>query len=278
MRPKLLILLSSVIISLNSLSISIAQKDFLIEKEKELLINLSRQTLYWYLKDGTIPTIDKEVLTENIVSKKSCFVTLHGRNNVLRGCMGLFFSKEPLYKNVIDRTIDATKDPRFIDNPVTYKELKNIKLEISVLTEPISLTFNSPQQLLDKLEPLKDGVIMETKYGSSTYLPQIWEQLPDKREFLSNLCIKHGAPANYWETNFKEIGVKTYQAIVFGEETYGRRVIGKNGALVGEKGAYLLGAVKPLKEGLYYGGYKANKGTRLMPGAIVTSDSDIIEQ
>lgn len=68
------------------------------------------------------------------------------------------------------------------------------------------------------------------------------------------------------------------QAIVSGEEIYGRIVIGKNGAVAGEKGAYLLGTVKPLKEGLYYGGHKANKGTKLMPGTIVSADSDIIEQ
>ncbi len=129
-----------------------------------------------------------------------------------------------------------------------------------------------------KLRPLKDGVIITTKYGSSTYLPQVWEQLPDKKDFLSNLCHKHGAPSDYWETDWKNMTVQTYEAIVFGEEVYGRRVVGKNGAIVGEKGAYLLGAVKPLKEGLYYGGYKANKGTKLMPGAIVTSDSDIIEE
>lgn len=193
--------------------------------------------------------------------------------------MGLFLPEEPLYKNVIDRTIAAAaEDPRFLHNPITYNELKDIKLEISVLIEPKDLKFDSPQDILIKLRPLKDGVIITTKYGSSTYLPQVWEQLPDKRDFLSNLCQKHGAPPAYWETNWKDVTVQIYEAIVFGEEVYGRMVIGKNGAIVGEKGAYLLGAVKLLKESLYYGGYKANKGTKLMPGTIVSSDSDIIEQ
>lgn len=258
-------------------SLVFAENDFLSNREKEFLVNLSRQTLYWYLKDGTVPSVDEEDLTENIKSNRTCFVSLYSRNSGLRGCIGLFSSKEPLYKNVIDRTIAATEDPRFVDDPVTYNELKDIKLEISVLTDPVELKFSSLQDLLDKLQPFKDGVIITTKYGSSTYLPQVWEQLPDKKDFLSNLCHKHGAPSNYWETNWRDIKIQIYKAIVFGEETYGRRVIRKNGAVVGERGAYLLGTVKPLKEGLYYGGYKVNKGTKLMPGTIVSADSDITE-
>jgi AmmeMemoRadiSam system protein A len=253
------------------------KENTLTDREKEFLVNLSRQTLYWYLKYGEIPSVDKEILTDNIKSKKACFVTLYKKGVGLRGCMGLFFPKEPLYKNVIDRTIAAaTKDPRF--KPVKYGELKDIKLEISVLTDPVTLKFNSPQELLDKLQPLRDGVIIITKYGSSTYLPQVWKQLPNKRDFLSNLCVKQGAPYDYWETNFGDITVQTYQAIVFGEEIYGRIVVGKKGAIVGEKGAFLIGTVKPLKEDFYYGGYKINKGVKLMPGTILTPDSDIVEE
>lgn len=273
MKKKLIVIL----LALFCLTHKVFAGDFALnDREKEFLVNLSRQTLYWYLKDGTVPAVNEQDLTENLKLKKACFVSLYKKDIGLRGCVGLFEAKEPLYKNVIDRTIAAAvKDERF--DPVQYRELQNIKLDISVLTDPILLPFNSPQDLLDKLQPGRDGVIIATKYGSSTYLPQVWDQLPDKREFLSNLCVKQGAPINYWETNWKNINVKIYHAIVFGEEVYGRIVIGKNGAVVGEKGAYLMGAVKPLKEGLYYGAHKASKGTKLMPGAIVSSDSDIIE-
>jgi len=75
----------------------------------------------------------------------------------------------------------------------------------------------------------------------------------------------------------RNIQVFTYQAIYFGEEIYGRRVIGEKGAIVGRQGAYVLGAVKPLREGLIYGGYKVDEGTVLAPGAIVTPNSNIIE-
>ena len=127
-----------------------------------------------------------------------------------------------LYQNVMNRAVTAaTRDPRF--PKVTLDELKNIKIEISVLTEPKQLNFSSPDDLLSKLQPLIHGVILQTPYGSSTYLPQVWEQLPDKQEFLSRLCQKHGAPYHLWKTDHKKIKISTYQAIVFGEEKFGGR-------------------------------------------------------
>lgn len=181
-----------------------------------------------------------------------------------------------LYENVIDRTIAAaTRDPRF--PMVIYDELKDIRVEITVLTEPKELQFNSPNDLLAKLHPLKDGVILMTKYGESTFIPQVWKELPDKEKFMSALCEKQYAPRDAWKKEYKNTKVLIYHAIFFDEEIYGRRVIGKNGAVVGKKGAYILGAAKPLPEGLYYGGYKVGEEIELAPGAIVTSDSDIIE-
>ena len=102
----------------------------------------------------------------------------------------LFEARDPLYANVISRTIAAeTEDPRF--PKVRPDELDDIKLEISVLTPPGDLAYNSPEDLLEKLEPLRDGVIITTRYGSSTFLPQVWEQLPGKEQFLEHLCRKN---------------------------------------------------------------------------------------
>jgi hypothetical protein len=101
--------------------------------------------------------------------------------------------------------------------------------------------------------------------------------LPDKKDFLSALCQKHGAPRDTWQKDHKNITVFTYQAIVLSEKVYGRRVIGKNGAVVGKQGATILGAVNPLPEDIRYGGYTVGKGTQLQPGTIVSPDSDILE-
>jgi len=190
------------------------------DADKEFLIQLARNTLTRYLKDGSILKIDEKRVSENLRENGACFVTLIKKGTGLRGCIGIFERRLPLYQNVISRAISAAvHDSRF--PKVRYDELKDIKIEISVLTAPEKILFNSPDDLLLKLCPKKDGVILKTKYGSSTFLPQVWEQLPDKEQFLSYLSRKHGAPGLIWRNNYKNIEVLTYQAIVFGEETYG---------------------------------------------------------
>ena len=276
MRFKFLVILSAFLITSFSFSLGKAQDHPISDRDKQYLINLARQTLYWYLKDGIIPEPDEKAIGRNLSQIRDCFVTLYKKGFGLRGCIG-FGGQNPLYKNVIDRAIwAATRDSRF--PRVEYSELKDIKIEISILTEPKEIKFDSPEDLLSKIRSRKDGVVLQTKYGGATFIPKVWEQIHEKEKFLSGLCMKHGAPSNMWKIDYKNIRVWTFQALEISEEMYGRRVIGKNGAIVGKKGAYVLGAVKPLQEGQSYGGYKVGEGTELASGAIVTSDSDILEK
>lgn len=195
----------------------LAEETNLTAGDKAYLVKLARQTLEQYLKDRSVPKPDEAKLSPALKEKGACFVTLEKKTSGLRGCMGTFSFSEPIYKTVIDRAIAAaTEDPRF--NPVSYDELKDIKLEISVLTVPKELPFSSPEDLLSKLVPMRDGVVLSTRYGGSTFLPQVWEQLPNKEEFLSELCMKHGAPPYTWRDDYRNIKVEIYEAIVFGEE------------------------------------------------------------
>lgn len=245
------------------------------QREKEYMLNLARETLVWHLKYNQIPNPKPEELTANLNEKRPCFVTLQKRGQ-LRGCIGLFEFNRTLFRNIIDRAIAAaTQDERF--PPVEYDELKDITIEISILTEPQELKFSTPEDLLSKLHPFEDGVILYTPYGNSTYLPQVWEQLPDKEDFLSNLCRKHYAPADYWRTNHKNLRVEVYKAIHFQEEEAGKKITGPYGAVSGKNGAKVIGAVSLLREGLDFGSIFAKEGTKLSPGAIVTEDSDIID-
>jgi AmmeMemoRadiSam system protein A len=195
----------------------------LTDQDKTFLLKLARETITLYLKDGSSPKVDEKNLSDNLKQKLACFVTLNHRRSGLRGCIGMFERTTPLYKNVISRAIAAsTQDTRF-EMPVALSELKDIQIEISVLTEPKDLPFTSPEDLLAKLRPNIDGVILYTRhgYGQSTFLPQVWEQLPDKEEFLGHLCMKHGAPAKAWKTDYKNTRVQIYQAVVFHEPGYG---------------------------------------------------------
>ncbi len=209
------------VVTIYFISMEVSAQDIsLTGQDKKLLVTMARETLHVFLKDGSIPTYKNQTLSKVVQEKGACFVTLNKKGYGLRGCIGVFERNRPLYETVIDRAIAAaTKDPRF--PRVAYDELKDIKIDISVLTAPKPLIFHSPEDLLAKLRPLKDGVILKTRYGGATFLPQVWEQLPDKELFLSRLCQKHGAPSNIWKTDYKNISVLIYHAIVFGEENYG---------------------------------------------------------
>jgi AmmeMemoRadiSam system protein A len=246
-------------------------------QEKEYMLNLARETLVWYLGFGQVPRPNPQELTDNLKENRPCFVTLMNAKQ-LRGCIGMFEFNRPLYGNIIDKAISAaTGDWRF--SPVTSEELKYITIEISILTEPKELKFANPEDLLNKLHPFEDGVILYTEYGESTYLPQVWEQLPLKEDFLSNLCQKHGAPTDYWRANYTKLKVEIYKAIHFQEESAGiKKIIGPNGAVVGKGRAKVIGIVSLSNEFQGSGGYVLQEGAQLKPGMIVTQDSDISER
>ena len=115
----------------------------------------------------------------------------------------------------MDNTINAaSNDPRF--RPVATGELNDIEVEISVLTVPRTLRFSSPDDLLNRLVPLRDGVVLKSGRHQATYLPQVWEMIPDKSDFLSSLCEKGGADAGCWRDN---VEISVYQAEVFNEKS-----------------------------------------------------------
>jgi len=115
-------------------------------------------------------------------------------------------------RNVV---LAATADPRF--PPVSPAEVDGLQIEISILGESYPIAFSTPEELADLLRPGVDGVILTTTYGSSTFLPQVWEQLPDAEMFLGELCRKHGAPADCWKTD-ELIRVEIYQVNHFEED------------------------------------------------------------
>ena len=135
-------------------------------------------------------------MPEAFRARRACFVTLTEHGD-LRGCIGSIFPEESLYQAVIRRARSAaTEDPRF--SPVRRDELKEIEVEVSVLTVPQRLAFSSPEDLLAKLRPGVDGVVLRVGDHQATYLPQVWEKLPDKRVFMDELAEKAGLPAAAW--------------------------------------------------------------------------------
>jgi len=192
----------------------VEEKEQLSKNEQEFLLKLARETLEKHLKDGKKPKIDDSKLSPALKKVQGCFTTL-SKNGSLRGCIGHIMPQQELYKCVMDNAISAAiEDHRF--HHVTYSELKDLKIEISVLTPPKELRFTTPDELKEKLRPMIDGVVLKDRFKKSTYLPQVWEQLTDKEEFLSSLCEKGGMQSDCWKK--PTIKVQTYQAFVFSEK------------------------------------------------------------
>jgi uncharacterized protein len=182
--------------------------------EREFLLELARRTVVSAAAGVSLPEVDPRELGVHLTEKRACFVTLTGEG-VLRGCIGHVLPREPLYQAVIESAQGATlRDPRF--PAVRTDEVDRLRIEISVLTEPRRLEFNSPDELLSRLEPNQHGVLLRTGGHTATFLPQVWEHIPDKVRFLERLSEKAGCEPAAWRA--KDAAVSVYQVEAF-EET-----------------------------------------------------------
>ena len=124
------------------------------------------------------------------------FVTLqlHGE---LRGCVGSLVARKAIREDVeTNARAAAFHDPRFA--PLTRREYPGIEIEVSLLSPLEKLAFESQKHLLTLLRPGVDGVVLEYGWQRGTFLPQVWEQLPDPKTFLTHLKQKAGLPADFW--------------------------------------------------------------------------------
>ncbi|MAH33255.1 AMMECR1 domain-containing protein [archaeon] len=179
------------------------------EKEQKFLLELARNAIIRY--PGNVD-IDENKIPKKLKEKKGIFVTLN-LNDELRGCIGNLLPSDSIYKSVIENAVNAAyNDYRFTE--VTKKEIDSLKIEISILTEPVKLNFIDSNNLLKKLDK-KEGVILKKGQKMATFLPQVWEQINDKEEFLEHLCMKAGLNGDSWKNG--DIEIDTYRVEKFGE-------------------------------------------------------------
>lgn len=186
------------------------------EKDKKFLLSLARKSIGFFLENNSFLKLsDNEIRSLSPVLKenRATFVTLT-ENGYLRGCIGHLEAIQPLFEDVIENAVNAAFfDFRF--PPLTKKELEKIKIEISILTPPQELKYQNPSELLNLLRPNIDGVIIQKGIYQATYLPQVWEEIPNKKEFISSLCLKAGLPVDIWEK--EKLNIKIYQVESFEE-------------------------------------------------------------
>lgn len=131
-----------------------------------------------------------------LVEPGASFVTLT-RNGRLRGCIGTLQAYRPLADDVrANARAAAFGDPRF--PALTAAELRGLGVEVSVLSAPEPLTATSPQEALEQVRPGIDGLVLEHGRHRGTFLPQVWEQVPEPSAFLQQLQRKAGMPAGPW--------------------------------------------------------------------------------
>jgi AmmeMemoRadiSam system protein A len=160
-----------------------------------------------------LPPLADSSLTPTLRADGASFVTLTV-NGDLRGCIGALEAYQPLAEDVREHAIAAALDD-FRFRPVQTNELAGIHIEVSRLTAPLPLTYTTPEDLLAKLRPHVDGVILRDGPRRATFLPQVWEQLERPEEFLAHLCVKMGAPHDQWRK--KHLDVMVYQVEEFHE-------------------------------------------------------------
>lgn len=182
-------------------------------EEQRILLHLAREAMEHRVKGGGLPPLDPSSLLPGLLEEGSSFVTLTIRGQ-LRGCIGSLEPYQSLAEDVREHAVAAAlQDPRF--PPVREEELNGIQIEISRLTRPIPLEYKDARDLLSRLCPNVDGVVLRDGFHRATFLPQVWEKISDPAEFLSNLCYKMGADPNLWRS--KHLEVLTYRVEEFHE-------------------------------------------------------------
>ena len=186
----------------------------LLPEERRYLLNLARESITCAAENRALPSIDLKAVSPNLQRDGASFVTLdkYGR---LRGCIGSLEARRPLVIDVQRNAADAAlQDPRF--PPVRPDEVDQLSIEISVLSLPEPVDYDDAESLFDELRPGVDGVVIERGWHRATFLPQVWEKLPDERQFLERLCLKAGLPPDAYRDG--DLAVLTYQVEKFAEE------------------------------------------------------------
>lgn len=189
-------------------------QDPLLPEERIFLLHLARQSIIAAVNRRPKPELNIHALSPHLREPGASFVTLTTKDEALRGCIGALEAYQPLAEDVREHAAAAAlEDRRF--PPVTARELDNLVIEVSRLTAPRPLAYDTPLDLLKLLRPGVDGVVLKDVFRRATFLPQVWEQVPNPSDFLNQLCRKMGAPYDLWR--HKKLDVFIYQVEEFKE-------------------------------------------------------------
>jgi AmmeMemoRadiSam system protein A len=181
------------------------------EARRELL-HLARRSIELGLSHGSLQPFPNWPSSPELEEHRATFITLR-TGAQLRGCCGSIEAMRPLARDVWRNAwASAFCDPRF--PPLTQEELSQLHVHISVLTTPEPMPAESEDELIEALRPGVDGLILELGSDRATFLPAVWEQVPDPASFVQQLKLKAGWSASFWSP---QIRVARYETESFGE-------------------------------------------------------------
>ena len=193
--------------------VPMSSTDELTVEQRQQLLELARTSIREGLETGRPKPVKPEDWPEALLAKRASFVTLHSPDDSLRGCIGAIQAEQPLVQDVSDHAYAAAfQDPRF--PPLKAEELQGIHLDISVLTVPEPMGIASEADLLDRLTPGEDGLILEDGPNRSTFLPAVWSSLKTPEIFVRELKRKAGLGPYYWSPTIR---FRRYRTESFGE-------------------------------------------------------------
>ncbi len=171
------------------------------EAQRSILRDIARASIKEGLTHGHALRVDPATYDEALQQPGACFVTLH-LHDQLRGCIGSLEAYRPLLEDVADNAYGAAfRDPRFV--PLGAAEFDDLDIHLSVLSPATPMAFTSEADLLAQIRPEVDGLVLEDRGHRGTFLPSVWEQLPDREDFWRHLKLKAGLPQDYWSDTVK---------------------------------------------------------------------------
>ena len=184
----------------------------LSKPDRAALLDVARTSIQHGLRHGQTLEVDPTDYPETLRPPRATFVTLE-IGDQLRGCIGALVARQPLVQDVAVHAFAAAfEDPRFPE--LRENEFPKLDIHISVLSPPEPLSFSSEDELLAQLRPGVDGLIIQFRHYRATFLPAVWEQLPDPYVFLAQLKQKAGLPLDFWSP---ELSAERYTAEYFGD-------------------------------------------------------------
>jgi uncharacterized protein len=173
----------------------------LSKEHQQQLIELAKLSIQNGLQTGSPLKINLADFPDELIERRASFVTLL-KNHQLRGCIGVLEAIRPLAEDIAENAFSAAfRDPRF--PPLSVDEFNDLEIHLSLLTPAEPISFANEQDLLSKLKPGIDGLILQEGLRRGTFLPSVWETLTMPEQFLRHLKQKAGLNPDYWSDSIK---------------------------------------------------------------------------